>query len=957
MTNEYEYNPVVWVSLASTAGLSLISIGRPGLRSDLDEQVYTGGLTAVQQMLGGEVGGDTKRFVGGSHSNKTGRFTVKRGENELIGQFLLISPHDQTIAPELVNFYEDLVTLFADETLKTDLYERAEREFSAFSISDLIDIFIECIIKSRKKYSLPLDAKLFSQAFNQALINSLNDYEYSATLVRISEEKGKFHEISNNIRAQRNDLINSLVEDLLELLISEHPHSIVMYPKLKSLKKDLHKLLLTELKNLRIEEALDELISEFEKNDLSDILEDYAIYEVTKANLFSRLEDEILHKFLREFPLLVLADPMLDGFKTKVEDLTVRINEQYDLAGTLSRIGNEIFQNHPKERRLVIPFIRNFCDQFSTGLTNSAWKYIQIVFKLSSLETSIELKDILPKFKDEIPPSHFSTIEKMITKYKLTKLSPVSFTVNQASDALPFYRALFSNLGLGVNMIISDVALGTEFPDNYVNWVVRRFDDFSIKMHKIYFLYSVYSFLDSIKSKFNFTLAFPDRLGTESTLEFFDVQGFIQALIKSNQEYVAKEHQLIDNRVAEFRKAFYKRLDDVEKFLGKNALDVSKGYKPKSDETKFLTFSIPPAKPVREALHELEIFYEKILGQIDSNLSTISKMAKQFLDGKIDEKKYKNYTSNTTFLTKSKTDLDKYVTAMNKNIEKKYNQLGSTVSKQLMGTHKEITKLFTQACSFLNINRKNLLKNKNFLPDSSSTTSTIFKNINAIMDKQTVFSWDNLGYYYFYSKNRRLPSSLTRKISSSLVSKRSLPLLKEAMEAVNKNPNIDIYRGYAQVLEVRAKELINSLFTGIGNMIASNYLRMSPDVRFVKEGKILIPTIEMGYLDNDLAIESMRILLKDDILIDKEKVEGKTLSRVLVKIPKFGCDYRDFNELWVNKDWDLKRILLLLSWRSLIKSNAFFINLIYYSAGLYSNRVKESIEDILRQIERRIIMN
>ena len=65
------------------------------------------------------------------------------------------------------------------------------------------------------------------------------------------------------------------------------------------------------------------------------------------------------------------------------------------------------------------------------------------------METSVELAEVLPEFKNEIPQSHFSTIEKMMTKYKLTKLSPVSFTVNQASDALPFYRALFSNLGLG----------------------------------------------------------------------------------------------------------------------------------------------------------------------------------------------------------------------------------------------------------------------------------------------------------------------------------------------------------------------------------------------------------------------------------------------------------------------------------------------------------------------------
>ncbi len=89
---DIDYNPVVWVSLASVSGLSLISLGQPGLRTDLDEQVYTGGLTAVQAMLGGEVGGDTDRFVGGSHSNRTGRFRMNNETGgELVGQYLLIS--------------------------------------------------------------------------------------------------------------------------------------------------------------------------------------------------------------------------------------------------------------------------------------------------------------------------------------------------------------------------------------------------------------------------------------------------------------------------------------------------------------------------------------------------------------------------------------------------------------------------------------------------------------------------------------------------------------------------------------------------------------------------------------------------------------------------------------------------------------------------------------------------
>ena len=102
---EQDLNPVAWISLASISGLSLVSLGHPGLRS-VDEQVYTGGLTAVQQMLGGEVGGDTARFIGGSHSNKTGRFLVKTkgSEYELVGQFLLISSEHITDDKRFLSF-------------------------------------------------------------------------------------------------------------------------------------------------------------------------------------------------------------------------------------------------------------------------------------------------------------------------------------------------------------------------------------------------------------------------------------------------------------------------------------------------------------------------------------------------------------------------------------------------------------------------------------------------------------------------------------------------------------------------------------------------------------------------------------------------------------------------------------------------------------------------------------
>ena len=955
MPSDIDFNPVVWVSLASVAGLSLVSLGRPGLRSDLDEQVYTGGLTAVQQMLGGEVGGDTKRFVGGSHSNKTGRFTTKSGDKELIGQFLLISAQNFTVAPTLLDFYEELVITFADEVMKTDLYDRAEREFTSFSISDVIDIFFESIKKTRKNHSLPLNDKLFSFALKQTVDESIHDYEYSSTLVKIAEEKGNFKEVSERIKKESGALIIELAEDLLEFLASENPHSLVMLPKLKTIKKDILNFLYDEIKKLKVDEYLIQIISDFETNDLNDILEDYALHEVTKQNLASRIETEVFHKFLREVPLLLLVDPRLSDFQNKIEALTNKINEQYDLAGTLTRIGSAVLLKHSQEEKMLIPFLRNFCEQFSTGLTGTAWKYLQAVFKLASEVSSVDITDILPSFQDQIPPSHFTTLEKHMTRYKLTKIQPISFNVNQASDVLPFYRALFSNLALGVNMILYNIVLDKENPNNLINWIIERFNDFSTKIHQIYFIFSVYSSLDSIKSKLDFTLDFPSKI---ENMDSFDITTFLSAIININIEYLSKEHELILKRLKEFEESFEKKISKIEDFLLNNPSNIAKGYSFTTNDSRLLQLEIGPSKDVKSYIDEAIQNYQKIVDKISDELTKIQAISKDHIDAKIDEKRLKDATGNLGFLNKGKDEFNKLMRDLEKNFEKKYKQLEGSVEKQISNLQKDFTNQYTQACSFLNINRKNLLKKgKEFLPDSNKSIKRLNEKIYSIIAKEQLLTWDKIGYYYFYSKNRNLPSSLAKELSSSLVGRKNFPLLKEALDNLNENPNLDIYSSYAQVLDIYSKNLVDSLFNGIGNFIATNYLRMAPDIRLVRLNGILTPTLELGFLNNENAVMALKNLLTDEIYIDSEKIEGEEVSRVSIIIPSFGCDYKEFQKVWKNREWNLKQVLILLSWRSLLNYHSFFVDLLNYSSGLYSNRVKESFEDILSQIEKRLIMN
>lgn len=958
---DVDYNPVVWVSLASVSGLSLISLGQPGLRTDLDEQVYTGGLTAVQAMLGGEVGGDTDRFVGGSHSNRTGRFRMNNETGgELVGQYLLISSNNIKVADDLVDHYEHLVSIFAKSTLYTEVYERVEREFRALGVNDVLELFLESITKARKQKSIRLNDKLFFQALKNALNKSINDYEYSPTLVKISEYKGKYRDLSLRLNSEKEQLLNELSNDVMELLTSDHPHALVMFPKINSLRKDLFKYIKNEVKDFNAKAGLEEIIKDFEKNDLTKFLDDFALHEVNKANLHVRLENEIFNKFKREFPLLFLIDPEITNFKEAINKLTAEINEQYDLGGTLSRIGKDMLKGREKEEELFIPYIRHFCDQFSTGLTVSAWKYMQVLFRIIGQETKIEVEKILPTLKDQIPESHFLNIQKMITKYKLTKIDPLSFSVRQASDIIPFYRGLFSSLAYGFNTVIENIIFSAENPNNFLRVAIRNFKEFSNSIHPIFGLVSIYSYMEKNSSRLDFALAFPQEedFGKDFNIANMTSQSVLEAFTKANINSIKKEQQLVDRRLDEFHKAFEKRMNDLNKFHSRNPLDISKGYSLKLKESKSLSFSSKPAPGIEEILQKMSDEYQKILEQTKSELDEIKEKAKKFLDGNIAEKDLKKSLANTGYLSKTQNNFEKVFQKMKGSISKKYSEISGGIEKRFGGFSKDFAKEFSQASKFLNINQKALSKGeKDYLPSSSSTRDKIRSSVIQIIEKDPVLTWENIGYYCFYSKNKMIPSELRSEISNALVHKKSLQLMKEATESLKKNPTKNIFRCYSDTLDSHIKDVFIRIFREVGLNLGKNFIRIDQDIYFIERDRVPTPTMMIGILFDVKAMNSIRDVLGSRVAVESEQSEGVSTFHVAAVIPEFDCDFKKLKNVWKTKEWSLHKIILLLSWYSLQNQNSFYLNMLKYSSGLYSTRVKESYDDILKQIEKNIIFH
>ena len=948
-----DYDPVVWVSLASISGLSLISLGQPGLKSGLDEQVYTGGLTAVQQMLGGEIGGDTKRFVGGSHNNKTGRFIVKgKSEYELVGQFLLISPRHITVAPSLVDYYEQFVTIFAEETLKTDLVEKAEKQYTAFSITDVLEIFLECIKKARKKVSISHNDTLFSQYLSESLDKSKDDYEYSKTLVKISNLKGKYSETTPTILSERNELIQAFTNELLEFLASEYPHSLVMYSKAGSVQKEVRKYVNSNLKNFNFQAELQEIIREFEEKNLQEFLEEYSLHEVTKANLRSKLEDEIFKKYLHECPLLYLAQPEITSFQSEIDTFTARINEQYDLGGTLSRIASDMI-NKPIIENLVIPYIRHFCDQFSAGLTPSAWKYMQMVFKLITVETNVEVTDILPNMKDQIPPSHFTSVESMITKYKMTKVAPLSFTVKKASDVLPFYRALFSSLSFGINTVISDLAFGESNSHNHLNTLAANLDLMARHIHQTFALFNIYSYIEKIRAKTSFTFDFPRQTEITKMLSEYnlDLDNFSEALIDVNIRNLSEEEGLVVKRLSAFRKEFKQELNLISQFLKKNQSELVKGYKIGIYNTNSLIFETQPLDESFGVITKTLQESNKILKQVEAEIEKGVLAVNQLKEGKIKKDDLEKILRNQDFITKAEKSFNKLMDGMESEISKKYKNAPSIVNKQVKNLRKDINKQYTQAANFLILNRKNLMKrDTQFVSEPTKIIKDVQSSISHSFKASDFLTLSNVGQLYFYAINQSLPNDLQSDISNALISKKSYPLLKESID--NLTETSTIFNSYSKVLENHSYSLLSALISSSGRIIGKNVLKTDPEVIIRQKDKIPYPTLELGYLTNKNAAESLEALLGSKIIVESEKTPEKILYWCFAVLPSFGSDFTYLKNLWGSKDWSLRKAVISLSWYSLLAHNEFYMNLLRFSSELYSTKVKRSLDQIFEQIGR-----
>ena len=132
------------------------------------------------------------------------------------------------------------------------------------------------------------------------------------------------------------------------------------------------------------------------------------------------------------------------------------------------------------------------------------------------------------------------------------------------------------------------------------------------------------------------------------------------------------------------------------------------------------------------------------------------------------------------------------------------------------------------------------------------------------------------------------------------------------------------------------------------------YKKVEEFQRLIERGKTPVPTLEMGVLTNVDAMDSLRSLFGSNIIVESEERDETSFFHVSAIVPDFGCNLKRLKHIWKKKEWNLRKVFLVLSFQSLLESNDFYLNLLQFSSGLYSVRVKDFLEEIFQEIEKEI---
>ena len=451
---------ITWFRLASTSGLSVVSLGTPGLKSGLDEQVFTGGISAVSHLLSEEIGSQEKTFIGGGDARKFGRIILPNSQNntEIISQFLMMSADGTKIPDYLVSLGQEIAINFANQVLPQ--WETLTSNYQTLGPLESLDLFLEAVNQAKKKVKVINQDNLFETKFIDMLKKLTQEYQNSTVLMNLREKNPDFTYLQNKLPAEQTKLLSEFTREIAALVLLEDPTTILLRNRPSDILRDGERILRDYINKNVLTITTNQFLTTsselFKSGEVSELLADFSVFDIrkSKAVIQRKLENEFITRLSKRAPFILLINPSLESTTGSYEKFIATqvdlIFQEYDLASVLGKIASILLEgDNPLSQYLLAEFVRSFAMRFPGGLSIPAWKFVQTLFQIFSNQTSKTLDDAVTQL--EISQSHLETINLQFKEVTPSDdLQSLSFTITrEGDDIIKFYSALETTISEG----------------------------------------------------------------------------------------------------------------------------------------------------------------------------------------------------------------------------------------------------------------------------------------------------------------------------------------------------------------------------------------------------------------------------------------------------------------------------------------------------------------------------
>ena len=708
---------VAWFSLALEHGLAVVSLGKAGTG---DEQMITGGLTAVESLLGAEIGFEGQEgFIIDHKSSIMERFPIVDANGQKVfAQYLIQAPSKQEEVPdETKNIARFFIETLAQEIVRSHYWKDLQIAAQVLSPSQIYDLIIRAYELAHKNNKIKSNESKFKELLSNRIIRTFSEYRFSESLDSIANHE--YSGLSEYVEHNKNDFLKQLNADILARMIQEYPLYFLYTPP-KFLREEVRKFISQELEKAKIEQTsikISETIEDFfQGSELHDILQQFDIEKLrtNREAIRSILEEKVKEKLWRKSPLIGLINPSFvteQNFSTIINEKVLdRVFNEYDLAEILGQVAENLILKAGKQNELMADLVsdvfRNLAIRFPGGLPKILWNVITQLFLIYAAETKQDIKKLNEIM--EIPDAHWKTLLK---RFKEFKPSPIFAIEGSSTEVIQYYRGVQEAISRGFHKFYSTVIWNIE-EERVGVFIEKLIGDTHKTFQSLQNTYSTIKCLNYLYSK-NFTYLNPIYVPIEESflkanLKEYTQEGskelpFISWNAKILTEYfsIRASHEMEKNYndILNWIKSHNNYIRRLEELLNNSKTREAPGWQnlrniaPLKVSVPYSSFFEKQLKPIEQQIKQAMSFINEVqqgISELKNNAGIWIKQKDSKNLGKFDKERNKVVDNGLKSLSKAKDKLK----SLESPIQNQYSKISNEIKSEVEKASKEIEKIF-----------------------------------------------------------------------------------------------------------------------------------------------------------------------------------------------------------------------------------------------------------------------